>query len=113
METKKIKNSWKKNNKNNYGPHENSRRRVFRSLMNHNVKEIWEDEDVVKFIKTQRLRWFGHIMRRINVLESNRMAIENQFRGRWREQVMYDLRIGARELDEVTRRQKILVRNDQ
>jgi hypothetical protein len=36
----------------------------YRTLMNHEIRDLTEGEDIVGFVKTQRLRWFGHIQRR-------------------------------------------------
>jgi hypothetical protein len=31
--------------------------------MNHDIRDLTEGEDIVEFVETQRLRWFGHIQR--------------------------------------------------
>jgi hypothetical protein len=36
----------------------------YRILMNHEIRDIIEGEDIVGFVKAQRLRWFGHVQRR-------------------------------------------------
>jgi hypothetical protein len=36
----------------------------YRTLMNHEIRDIIEGEDIVGFVKTQRLKWFGHVQRR-------------------------------------------------
>jgi hypothetical protein len=36
----------------------------YRTLMNHEIRDIIEGEDIVGFVKAQRLRWFGYVQRR-------------------------------------------------
>ncbi|XP_072398297.1 uncharacterized protein [Diabrotica undecimpunctata] len=39
-----------------------------RRRMNHGLRDIIKGEDIVRYIKAQRLRWLGHIERRKNDL---------------------------------------------
>jgi hypothetical protein len=36
----------------------------YRTLMNHEIRDLTEGEDL-GFVKIQRLRWFGHVQRRV------------------------------------------------
>ena len=36
---------------------------VYQKLMNSDVQERFQGQDIVKNVKTQRLRWYGHIRR--------------------------------------------------
>lgn len=71
----------------------------YRRLMNFEIRNILE-EDIVNFIKAQRIRWYGHIHRRdpgatIKRISEWKPEIDRprgRPRGRWEDQVIDDLR---------------------
>lgn len=72
----------------------------YRRLMNCEIKEILKGEDIVKIIKAQRIRWYGHISRReeSSTLRkiTNWKPSGNRARGRpkirWEDQVINDIK---------------------
>lgn len=72
----------------------------FRPLMNHEIREINNNEDIGKFIKAQRLKWFGHIQRRGENSIIKKLLTwkpkERRPRGRpkvrWIDQIMRDIK---------------------
>jgi hypothetical protein len=72
----------------------------YRILMNHEIRDIIEGEDIVGFVKAQRLRWFGHVQRRDtqHILRKtlNWRPVEGRPRGRprirWEDQIHEDIR---------------------
>jgi hypothetical protein len=72
----------------------------YRTLMNHEIRDIIEGEDIVGFVKAQRLRWFGHVQRRDtqHILRKtlNWRPVEGRPRGRprirWEDQIHEDIR---------------------
>jgi hypothetical protein len=73
-----------------------------RRLINHEIRDIIEGEDIVGFVKAQRLRWFGHVLvqRRDtqHILRKilNWRPVEGRPRGRprirWEDQIHEDIR---------------------
>lgn len=71
-----------------------------RALMNHEITRIMNGEDIVKYIKSQRLRWLGHVMRANNSTAIKAITVwrpsESRPRGRprirWWDQVASDLK---------------------
>lgn len=71
-----------------------------RRLMNHEILEAMSGEDIVKFVKAQRIGWLGHIMRASEMSTIKAITMwkpsENRPRGRprirWKDQVEQDLR---------------------
>jgi hypothetical protein len=76
------------------------RRIEYRTLMNHDIRDLTEGEDNVGFVKTQRLRWFGHVQRRDtqHILRKtlNWRPVKGKPRGRprirWEDQIHEDIR---------------------
>jgi hypothetical protein len=68
--------------------------------MNHEIRDIIKGEDIVGFVKTQRLRWFGHVQRRDtqHILRKTLSwrPVEGRPRGRprirWEDQIHEDIR---------------------
>jgi hypothetical protein len=64
------------------------------------IRDIIEGEDIVGFVKAQRLRWFGHVQRRDtqHILRKtlNWRPVEGRPRGRprirWEDQIHEDIR---------------------
>lgn len=72
----------------------------WRARKNEEIEKELENEDIVRFIKSQRIRWLGHVMRR-EVKDPTRVVMEwrpekERKRGRprmtWWDAVMKDLR---------------------
>lgn len=71
----------------------------YRILWNYEINDIMEGEDIVKYIKAQRLRWFGHVERRgkeelIRKIKDWRPTEERpkgRPKARWEDQVRRDI----------------------
>lgn len=72
----------------------------YRIRFNHELLELMGNEDIVKFIKAQRLRWAGHLERmdegraprRASEMVCMTMRRRGRPRSRWREEVENDLK---------------------
>jgi hypothetical protein len=69
----------------------------YRVLMNYEIKNLTEGEEIVGFVKTQRLRWFGHIQRRNTIRKiMHWRPVEERPRSRprirWEDQIHEDVR---------------------
>lgn len=74
---------------------------TWRIRTNHEINEIIENEDIVRFTKAQRLRWIGHIERmtedripkRIYKSSITGRRIKGRPRNRWKDEVEADIRM--------------------
>lgn len=72
----------------------------YQTLMNHEINEILNGENIVRFIKALRIRWYGHVQRREETKVLKRITdwkpFGNRKRGRpkirWEDQVKEDLK---------------------
>lgn len=71
-----------------------------RRLMNHEIKNLMEEEDIIGFAKAQRLKWFGHVQRREPEVMIKRILAWKPMQGRpkgrprtrWEDQVGEDIK---------------------
>ena len=81
-----------------YGPLEEHGR--WRRRTNKEIDELLEQGDIVRFIKSQRLRWLGHVERMSELRLAKRMykarmtgrRKQGRPRNRWRDEIEQDLR---------------------
>ena len=72
----------------------------WRRRTNKEVEELLEQEDIVRFIKAQRLRWLGHVERMSEVRTAKRLykarmtgrRNQGRPRNRWKDEVEQDLK---------------------
>jgi hypothetical protein len=63
---------------------------VWRIRYNKELNTLWKGEDIVRFIKSQRIKWLGHIERMEDNAMSKRM-LKGRPRMRWLDDVESDL----------------------
>lgn len=82
-----------------YGPiYENG---FWRIRFNHEIDDILKQEDIVRFAKSQRLRWLGHVERMPDLRITKRIynssmtgrRLQGRPRNRWKDEVEADMRI--------------------
>jgi hypothetical protein len=73
-----------------YGPVQE--RDTWRIRNNEELNRFIQGEDIVKFIKVQRIRWLGHVKRMEAGAMPRRMR-EGRLRLRWMDDVVADLRV--------------------
>ena len=61
--------------------------------MNHELNELIENTDIVRFIKSRRIAWLGHVMRMDETRTPKRVGrrIRGRPRKRWIEDVEEDI----------------------
>lgn len=83
-----------------YGPVLDNDLNAWRPRMNHEIKQLNDDQDLVGWVKTQRIRWMGHLWRMPETRAAKRTFINNpegqrprgRPRGRWKDNVTSDLK---------------------
>lgn len=89
---------------------------VYRSRYNHELEILNENQTIIRFIKAQRLRWFGHVLR----MDDNttvKKAFDQQPEGkrkrghprkRWKDDIMEDLKtIGVKNYKEKAKNREL------
>jgi len=74
-----------------FGSHHNPTINRYRIRTNPEVQEIYNDSDIVQEIKSQRLRWAGHVYRLDDERQKFQQEKDHCPRMRWRDNIKSDL----------------------
>ncbi|KAI4459669.1 reverse transcriptase (rna-dependent dna polymerase) [Holotrichia oblita] len=92
----------------------------YRILWNYEIVKILEGEDIIKYVKAQRLRWFGHIERRDEAALIRKIKdwkrIEDRPKGRpkarWEEQKGVEQNCGHDKKDQLLKKELVIKRSN-
>jgi hypothetical protein len=89
-----------------FGPKKDELTREWRKLHNEELSDLYSSSNIVRVIKSRRMRWAGHVARmgegrsvyRVSVGKPERKRPLRRARYRWDDNIMMDLQEGGCEL---------------